>query len=76
MKTTMTEHVAAYLAERSMLGFRVSGPDARLLRSFAGFADEQDCGVATGSAIDERHDLLHGLRLSHDACGFRTHTNI
>ncbi|WP_457578767.1 hypothetical protein [Ensifer adhaerens] len=47
----MTEHVAAYLAERSMLGFRVSGPDARLLRSFAGFADEQDCGTLTNDLV-------------------------
>ncbi|MET3616363.1 integrase [Rhizobium aquaticum] len=51
MKTTMTEHVAAYLAERSMLGFNVSGPDARLLRSFAGFADEQNCGTLTNDLV-------------------------
>ena len=50
-KTTMTEHVAAYLAERSMLGFRISGPDARLLRSFAGFADEQDCGTLNSDLV-------------------------
>ncbi|MDE2351278.1 MAG: tyrosine-type recombinase/integrase [Alphaproteobacteria bacterium] len=47
MKTTMVEHVVAYLAERSMLGFRISGPNAQLLRSFADFADEQDCGTLT-----------------------------
>lgn len=46
-KTTMTERVTAYLAERSMLGFSISGPNARLLKSFAGFADEQDCGTLT-----------------------------
>ncbi|MBZ5763826.1 hypothetical protein LAV84_30700, partial [Rhizobium sp. VS19-DR104.2] len=51
MKTTMTEHVAAYLAERSLLGFNVSGPDARLLRSFAGFADEQNCGTLTNDLV-------------------------
>lgn len=50
-KTTMTEHVAAYLAERSMLGFSISGPDARLLRSFADFADEQDCGTLTSGLV-------------------------
>lgn len=46
-KSTMTEHVAAYLAERSMLGFNIDGPDAWLLKSFASFADEQDCGALT-----------------------------
>ncbi|WP_158605856.1 hypothetical protein [Sinorhizobium meliloti] len=30
---TMKEHVAAYLLERSMLGFSVSGPNAQLLSS-------------------------------------------
>lgn len=51
MKTTMTEHVTAYLVERSMLGFKVSGPDARLLRSFAGFADEQARGTLTNDLV-------------------------
>jgi integrase len=46
-KTTMTEHVAAYLAERSMLGFCIGGPNAGLLKSFAGFADELDRGTLT-----------------------------
>ncbi|MEP7456379.1 tyrosine-type recombinase/integrase [Phyllobacterium sp. SB3] len=51
MKTTMTQHVDAYLAERSMLGFNVGGPDARLLRSFASFADEQDRGTLTNDLV-------------------------
>ena len=50
-KTTMTEHVAAYLAERSMLGFSISGPGAQLLKSFAGFADGQDCGTLTSDLV-------------------------
>lgn len=51
MKTTMTQHVDAYLAERSMLGFKVDGPDTRLLRSFASFADEQDSGTLTNELV-------------------------
>jgi integrase/recombinase XerD len=51
MMTTMAEHVAAYLAERSMLGFNVSGPDAGLLKSFAGFADEENCGTLTNDLV-------------------------
>ncbi len=46
-KTTMAEHVEAYLAARSMLGFSITGPNTRLLRSFASFADEQGCGTLT-----------------------------
>ncbi|KAB2693657.1 tyrosine-type recombinase/integrase [Ochrobactrum sp. Kaboul] len=49
--TTMKEHVAAYLIERSMLGFSVSGPNAQLLSSFADFADEQDCRRLTSDLI-------------------------
>lgn len=50
-KTTMTERVAAYLAERCMLGFSISGPGAGLLKSFAGFADEQGCGTLTSDLV-------------------------
>ena len=39
-------------------------------------ADEEHGSVAPRGAIDQRHNLLHGLRLSHDACDFRTHKNI
>lgn len=48
---TMKEHVAAYLLERSMLGFSVSGPNAQLLSSFGDFADEQDCRRLTSDLI-------------------------
>jgi integrase/recombinase XerD len=34
---TMAEHVEAYLAERSMLGFSITGPNTGLLRSFPRF---------------------------------------
>lgn len=44
---TMAEHVEAYLAERSMLGFSITGPNTGLLRSFASFADGQGCGTLT-----------------------------
>jgi integrase/recombinase XerD len=44
---TMAEHVEAYLAERCMLGFSITGPNTGLLRSFASFADGQGCGTLT-----------------------------
>ncbi|MDH7791182.1 tyrosine-type recombinase/integrase [Ochrobactrum sp. AN78] len=53
MQTTMTQHVVAYLAERSLLGFNVDGPDARQLRSFASFADEQDSGTVTNELVTQ-----------------------
>jgi integrase/recombinase XerD len=47
IKTTMAECAEAYLVERSMLGFSITGPNTWLLRSFASFADEQGCGTLT-----------------------------
>jgi integrase/recombinase XerD len=44
---TMAEHVEAYLAERCMLSFSITGPNTGLLRSFASFADGQGCGTLT-----------------------------
>ena len=50
-------------------------PSQQLLPGPA-LTDEQDGSVVPRGAIDQRHDLLHGLRLSQDACDFRTHTSI
>jgi len=50
-KRTMAECVAAYLVERSMLGFSISGPNSGSLRSFAHFADEQGCGTLTTDLV-------------------------
>jgi integrase len=50
-KPTMAEHFAAYLEERAMLGFSISGPNVWLLKSFADFADEQNRGVITSDLV-------------------------
>jgi hypothetical protein len=39
-------------------------------------ADEQDRRIAPRGPIDECQHIVHGSRLSHDACDVRTHTKI